>query len=133
MLFKKKDDDMSKDEINAFLGAGTTYHGRLQFKGTVRVDGEFYGEVDSEGTLVVGKEAKVEGRLSVGVLILSGNFQGEVIASGKVVLHRTGIMSGNISTPVLVMEEGAVFEGGVSMGRGGTASGNMPPMAEIAG
>lgn len=107
---------MAKDEINAFLGAGTTYQGKLHFQGAVRIDGKFRGEVESEGTLVIGQEALVEGHIRVGQLVLSGNLEGEVEAREKVVLHGTAQLSGNVSTPVLVVEEGAVLDGVLTMG-----------------
>lgn len=106
---------MAKDEINAFLGTGTTYQGKLHFQGSVRVDGNFTGEIVSEGTLIVGKEAKVEGEIKVGQLILSGLVQGEIEAKKKVVLHTTANLVGSLTTPVLVIEEGAVVEGQVTM------------------
>ncbi len=107
---------MARDEINAFLGAGTNYQGKLHFQGAVRIDGNFQGEVVSDGTLVVGQEAVVEGQIKVGQLVLSGNIQGEVEAMNKVVLHKTAHLQGNIRTPVLVVEEGAVLEGQLVMG-----------------
>ncbi len=107
---------MARDEINAFLGAGTNYQGKLHFQGAVRIDGNFQGEVVSDGTLVVGQEAIVEGQIKVGQLVLSGNIQGEVEARNKVVLHKTANLQGNIRTPVLVVEEGAVLEGQLLMG-----------------
>ncbi len=107
---------MARDEINAFLGAGTNYQGKLHFQGAVRIDGNFHGEVVSDGTLVVGQEAVVEGQIRVGQLVLSGNIQGEVEAKNKVVLHKTANLQGNIRTPVLVVEEGAVLEGQLVMG-----------------
>ncbi|MBC17834.1 conserved protein of unknown function [Pseudodesulfovibrio profundus] len=107
---------MARDEINAFLGAGTNYEGRLHFQGAVRIDGNFRGEVESDGTLVVGQEASVEGQVNVGQLVLSGKIQGEVAAKNKVVLHKTANLQGNIRTPVLVVEEGAVLEGQLDMG-----------------
>lgn len=106
---------MARDEINAFLGAGTNYHGKLHFQGAVRIDGNFHGEVVSDGTLVIGQEAVVEGQIKVGQLVLSGNIQGEVEAKNKVVLHKTANLLGNIRTPVLVVEEGAVLEGQLIM------------------
>ena len=107
---------MARDEINAFLGAGTNYQGKLHFQGAVRIDGNFHGEVVSDGTLVVGQEAVVEGQVRVGQLVLSGNIQGEVEAKNKVVLHKTANLQGNIRTPSLVVEEGAVLEGELVMG-----------------
>mgnify|MGYP006300015065 CR=1 FL=1 len=118
---------MAKDEINAFLGAGTNYQGRPNFQGAVRIDGNFHGEVESEGTLVIGKDAKVQGQIKVGQLVLSGKLEGEIEATSKVVLHKTADLQGNLLTPVLMVEEGAVLEGRVNMG------GSAPPEEELEG
>ena len=106
---------MSKEEINAFLGAGTVYQGRLTFQGAVRIDGSFSGEVFSEGSLIVGKDAEIEGVLNVGDLLLSGRFTGEVQAKRRVTIHKTGILQGAVYTPALVMEEGGMLDGQVIM------------------
>lgn len=110
---------MGKDEINAFLGAGTSYQGKLHFTGSVRIDGTFKGEVESSGTLVIGKEANVEGQIRVGQMVISGHVEGEITASEKVVLHKTANLVGSLRTPVLVIEEGAVIEGQITMGTKG--------------
>jgi len=117
---------MARDEINAFLGAGTNYQGKLNFQGAVRIDGNFQGEVVSDGTLVVGQEAVVEGQIRVGQLVLSGKLLGEVEAVNKVVLHKTANLQGNIRTPVLVVEEGAVLEGQLVMGSLDAETPNLP-------
>jgi cytoskeletal protein CcmA (bactofilin family) len=106
---------MSKEEINAFLGAGTVYQGRLSFQGAVRIDGSFSGEVLSEGSLIVGKDAEIEGMLNVGDLLLSGRFTGEVQAKRRVTIHKTGVLQGAVYTPALVMEEGGLLDGQVIM------------------
>jgi len=111
-----KEQNMARDEINAFLGTGTSYQGKLDFQGSVRIDGTFKGEVASQGTLVIGKEANVEGTVNVGQLIISGKLQGEIVAKEKIVLHKTANIVGSLNTPVLVIEEGAVVEGQITMG-----------------
>lgn len=106
---------MSRDEINAFLGSGTVYKGKLNFQGSVRIDGVFNGEVHSEGTLIIGKDARVEGMVRVGQLILSGNIQGEIIATQRAVLHKTANLLGSLHAPILMVEEGARVEGQITM------------------
>lgn len=106
---------MGRDEINAFLGSGTTYQGKLNFQGSVRVDGNFIGEIQSDGTLIIGKDARVQGQIKVGQLVLSGHVEGEILAVKKVVLHKTAVLLGSLNTPTLVIEEGAVVEGEVTM------------------
>lgn len=109
---------MARDEINAFLGSGTVYQGKLNFQGSVRIDGVFNGEVNSEGTLIIGKDARVEGQVRVGQLVLSGFIQGDIVATKKAVLHRTANLIGSLHAPVLMVEEGARLEGQIAMGSG---------------
>jgi len=114
---------MARDEINAFLGVGTTYEGKLSFQGSVRIDGNFHGEIESEGTLIVGKDAHVQGTFRVGQLVLSGRMQGEVIASARVVLNRQAYFKGSLGTPILVVEEGATLQGRINFEEGETQGG----------
>ena len=106
---------MAKNEINAFLGTGTKYRGHLEFHGVVRIDGLFEGDIVSDGTLVVGKEAVVKGMIHVGMLMCSGRIEAEVRAAKKVILHKTAEYQGDIHTPSLIIEEGARMEGEVAM------------------
>lgn len=106
---------MAKDDITAFLGAGTNYSGKLEFTGSVRIDGQFTGEILSEGTLILGKDAKVEGTINVSHLVLSGNLHGDVVVTGKTIMHKTANLTGNLATKSLIMEEGALLQGNVCM------------------
>lgn len=115
---------MAKDEINAFLGSGTVYEGKLQFQGSVRIDGKYKGEIESDGTLIVGKDALIEGILHVGELLLAGHFTGDVAAKRRVVVHASGVLEGHVLTPNLLTEEGGIIEGQISMKNAGK---NTPP------
>jgi len=109
---------MAKDDFNAFLGKGTHYEGKLVFQGTVRLDGSFNGEIDSQGTLVVGQEAEVKGNISVEQLMVSGKIEGEVKVANRAVFYKGAQFLGNLETSVLVVEEGAQIHGQVSMKNG---------------
>ncbi|MGX9366049.1 bactofilin family protein [Desulfoplanes sp. PS50] len=121
---------MARDQINAFLGAGTHYEGTLSFQGSVRIDGEFIGEIDSEGTLVVGKDARLEGVFKVGELVLSGTINGEVIAAKKAVLNKQSHFFGTLHTPLFVVEEGADMRGRVNMHKEQSPTEGMPQSGE---
>ncbi len=106
---------MAKDDITAFLGSGTVYNGHLSFVGSVRIDGQFTGEIKSEGTLILGKDAKVDGTIQVCHLVLSGNLHGDVVVTGKTILHKTANLTGNLNTRSLIIEEGAMLQGTICM------------------
>ena len=107
---------MGKHDINAFLGVGTSFVGRLTFGGVVRIDGEFEGEIVSSGTLVVGSQARVAGRITVGRLVCDGFVAAEVTASAAVAVHARGRVVGSVRTPSLLVDEGGRLDGLVSMG-----------------
>lgn len=110
---------MARDEI-AYLGSDTVYEGKLSFKGTVRIEGKFTGEIISDGTLNIGKDAQVNGNLAVGELLLSGHFNGEALVKRRTVVYSSGVMDGILHTPKLLTEEGAIIEGQISMKNPGT-------------
>ena len=97
---------MSKDEISAFLGAGTEYTGDLSFRGAVRIDGVFKGNITSEGALIAGKDAQIYGEARVGELILAGTFEGVAHAARRAIIHKGGLLKGTLYAEALVVEEG---------------------------
>jgi len=105
----------TKGEMNAFLGEGTEFEGKLSFTGSVRLDGHFKGEILAEGSLVVGDSAFIEGEIEVGEIIVSGEIKGSIRASRRIEIHAPGKVFGNIQSPVVVIEEGVVFEGTCKM------------------
>ncbi len=106
---------MNKETFNAFLGAGTQYNGTLTFQGAVRIDGIFTGTINSEGTLIVGHNASIDGTLRVGSLICNGKVQGDIQATEKVVLNKSAVVNGTVNSPILSMEEGAKLDGKLTM------------------
>ena len=59
-------------ELNALLGRGTNYSGKLHFTGKVRIEGTFDGEIRGNDVLVIGAGAQVDGDIEVGVCIVTG-------------------------------------------------------------
>ena len=106
---------MARDDINAFLGAGTVFNGTLDFQGAVRIDGCYSGDIRSDGALIAGKDSKIDGKIYVGEFSLAGNFVGEVFAKRRVVIHKGGVFKGVVHSPALVVEEGAILDGTIVM------------------
>jgi len=103
------------NEINALLGKGSEFEGKLSFEGTVRIDGQFKGEIFSDDVLIVGEGAKVEAEVKVNQVIVYGSVQGNVYAPGGVKLHAPARLTGSISTKSLTIDEGVIFDGSCHM------------------
>lgn len=119
-LFSKKQSDNS--ELNAFLGVGTEYRGKLDFVGTVRIDGRFEGEITTEGDLILGRKAAITGTVRVGRLTSCGHIEGDVVVKERAVLEKTSVLTGSLNTPILVVEQGAIVEGHIVMSKEGAAA-----------
>jgi len=104
-----------KGQMNAFLGKDTVFEGKLSFTGSVRLDGDFKGEVLTEGTLVIGDSAKIEADIHVSHIIISGEIRGNIIASDRIEIKSPGKVFGNIQAPTVIIEEGVIFEGNCRM------------------
>lgn len=104
--------------IHALLGAGTRYEGKLFFEGRVRIDGDFEGEVHSDGLLVVGDQATIRGIVRVGTLIVQGGtVEADIHAVELVELHAPARIRGDIRAQVLYVDKGVVFDGSCVMGQ----------------
>ena len=102
-------------ELNALLGRGSEFDGKLTFEGTVRIDGTFAGQITTSDTLIVGEGAKVQAEIACGSLVVHGEIVGNVSASTSVELHRPARVKGDIATPSLMIERGVVFQGNSKM------------------
>jgi cytoskeletal protein CcmA (bactofilin family) len=122
-----------EQKLNSIMGRGSSMSGNVKAEGSIRIDGQFEGTLESGDTLVVGKEGTVHGDVVVKRAVIGGRFEGNIHASVKVELHGGCEMFGEVVTPSLIIEEGVVFEGNCKMGsksKAGetrSAGSNVPP------
>jgi cytoskeletal protein CcmA (bactofilin family) len=113
-------------DLNALLGRGSEFDGKLTFEGTVRIDGRFTGTIVTSDTLVVGEGAQVNAEITCGTIIIHGAVNGNVKASVAVELHPPARMIGNLETPTLLVSKGVTFNGQCKMEPGARAAGPVP-------
>jgi cytoskeletal protein CcmA (bactofilin family) len=111
--------------LSAFIDQGSEFEGKLTFKDTVRIDGSFQGEISSENTLVVGETGSIEATIRSNTVVVSGSVVGNIIAAHQIILHKSARVEGDMNAPSLVIEEGASFNGQLTM-RGPDAKGSAP-------
>ncbi len=109
-------------ELNALLGKGSQFEGKLIFEGTVRIDGKFSGEIVSTDQLIIGEGAEVKATVKVGTLVCLGDYQGDATASKGIELKAPAKVRGNLITAAIVIERGVFFDGTCKMDTGGTSS-----------
>ena len=102
-------------DVHAYFGKGSKISGKLNFEGTVRVDGKVDGEIHAKETLVIGESAEVTAEIHGKTITVLGIVRGDIRASERLELKAPGKLYGNIQTPSLVISEGVVFEGACLM------------------
>jgi cytoskeletal protein CcmA (bactofilin family) len=106
-------------QINGLIDRGCSVEGKLTFDGTVQINGDFRGDILSDGTLIVGPEARLAARIQIDTIIIEGNVEGTIEAKQRVELRGGATLIGDITAPSLVVVEGAVFQGRSQMLAGG--------------
>lgn len=109
--------DRETGSINAVLEQGAKFEGKLTFEGTVRIGGQFKGEIFTNDVLVISEGAVVQAEIEAGTVIISGTVEGNVYAREKVVAYPPAVIKGTVTTPSLRIDEGVVFEGTTNMTR----------------
>src|SRR5256886_15811119 len=105
--------------LNALLGPGSVVEGKLGFKGQVRIEGTFTGEITTTDLLIVGETAKVSANINCGSVVVNGEVIGNIKASDSIELHKPARVKGDLAAPALSIEKGVVFEGKSMMLNGG--------------
>lgn len=106
---------MNTPDITTILGKGSAFDGKLTFEGAVRIDGEFSGEIRTQGTLIVGESADVRAQIVAARIVIEGTVRGDISASESIEIHAPARVYGNLSSPALEIQRGSVFEGNCQM------------------
>ena len=102
-------------EVASYLNASTSFKGMLKSSRSVGIDGHFEGEIQSDGDIVVGREAEVRANIKAGNVIISGRVVGNIECS-SLEIQSSGRVNGNITAQSLLIAMGAVFRGQSLMG-----------------
>lgn len=102
-------------DLDTLLGKGSEFDGKLTFRGQVRIDGKYSGQIQTDETLVIGPAAKVNADISAGTVIISGTVEGTIRATQVVELHKNARVKGTIEAPNVTMEREVTFDGTMKM------------------
>ena len=93
------------------LNSDVEVKGNLKFSGELTFDGKLEGEINSDGALILGDSAVVNGHITANSVIVRGKITGNITAREKVELKAKTELFGDVRAAKLVMEEGVTFVG----------------------
>jgi cytoskeletal protein CcmA (bactofilin family) len=116
MMFKSK--PPAQEELpppNTLIGVGSNVRGTLMISGTLRIEGEFEGDILNCERLEVGEHGVMRADIEVKEALIEGRIQGNVRALGVVEMKSGAHVEGDVAAMSVVMEPGVFFTGRCTM------------------
>ena len=109
------------------LSSDVEIKGTVKFTNDLVVDGRIEGEIQSEGNLTVGENARLKAEIKTGTVVVYGKVHGNIVASERVELKSTAEVVGDIKAKTLSIEPGAIFVGKSNVGTPSTPAAAAKP------
>jgi len=113
-IFKKEKVALDMQSISTLISEGCVVDGNLKAPAFARIDGKITGDVTIDEGLIVGEKASIIGNVITKELVVYGKIVGNVQAT-SLEIRATGHITGDIRTQTLGVEQGAVYDGNLSM------------------
>lgn len=110
-----KGNDIGNTAMNTLLGKGSHLNGTLKVQGGLRIDGEFEGNLESNGTLVIGKDGYVKAEIKTKDAIIGGKVVGNITAVNKIELQSGASFTGDVKSRGIIIDNDVFFEGNSKM------------------
>lgn len=103
--------DPSSNNAKNILTSDVDIKGTLRFESELIFDGKIEGEIVSDGTLTLGKNAKVQGEVRTKSATVHGTVTGNITVTEKCELKASSQLTGDLRATRIIIEEGATFVG----------------------
>jgi len=100
---------------NTIIGSGSSFRGTLMVSGTLRIEGEFEGDILNCDRLEVGEHGLMRSDVEVKEAIILGRVIGNVRALGLLEMKSGAKVEGDVAAMNVAMEPGVYFTGRCTM------------------
>ncbi|MGH7867341.1 MAG: bactofilin family protein [Candidatus Dormibacteraceae bacterium] len=100
------------------LGPKDIFEGKLAVEGDLEIFGTVQGQVQVSGDISLQDGSTVMASVEASNISVRGNLEGEVSARGRLVIAGPGGVTGNVRVARLAVEDGASFNGNITMRAG---------------
>ena len=113
-LFKKDKVALDMQSISTLISEGCILDGNLKAPDFARIDGQITGDVMVDEGLILGEKGSIQGNVVTKELVVYGTITGNLQVT-SLEIRATGKVTGEIRTQTLQVENGAVYNGSLSM------------------
>ena len=104
-----------EQEFELYVSKGSHIQGVFRVRGMARIDGYVEGEIRTDRTLQIGRDAVLVADIYTNRLIAQGPIRGDITASQQVELLSPAMIEGTISAPKFTLEQGVQVMGTIKM------------------
>ena len=101
-------DDIS---INTIIGKGSAISGDLKVNGFIRIDGDIDGNLETDGNVIVGENARIRGDLTAKSVIIGGIIKGNIKANESVKILADAAVIGDVISRKVQVDGSALIHG----------------------
>ncbi|MDP9077881.1 MAG: polymer-forming cytoskeletal protein [Bacteroidota bacterium] len=114
-LFSKKEKvSLDLQSISTLISEGSIFDGNLKAPSFARIDGQITGDVMVDEGLILGEAGSIHGNVITKEMVVYGVVNGN-IQTNSLEIKASGKVTGEIRTQTLTVENGAVYNGSLSM------------------
>jgi len=110
-MFNKQDQGDVLNEFETIIGPSIKVKGDFNGQGNIIVEGTVEGSLKTNGSLEVGKTAKINANLEAKEAKIGGQISGNAKIKGFLEITATAKIFGDIEASGLSIERGAIFNG----------------------
>lgn len=122
MRFRRPQVEDAPPPPNTILGVGSSFRGTMMITGTLRIEGEFEGDILNCDRLEVGEHGLMRSDIEVKTALILGRVIGNMRALGVVEMKSGARVEGDVVAMSVVMEPGVHFSGRCTMLENGSES-----------
>ena len=119
----------SSERMSVF-GPTLRFKGELKAQEDIKIEGRIEGSIHHQQRVVVGNKGEVVASVHAQSIDVDGKVQGDIVAKKSIKVSQSAVVRGNLRAPSVSINEGANFNGGVTMesnaGSNGSSSSGAP-------
>ena len=103
--------DEPQSAANTVIGVNSNFRGTLMVSGTLRIDGEFEGDILNCDRLEIGEHGIMRADVEVKDALIMGRVYGNIRALGAIEMRAGARVEGDVAALTVAMEQGVRFTG----------------------
>ena len=120
LKFRSQPPQEEPHSANTVIGVNSNFRGTLMVSGTLRIDGEFEGDILNCERLEIGEHGIMRADVEVKEALIMGRVYGNIRALGAIEMRAGARVEGDVAALTVAMEQGVRFTGRCTMLEAGT-------------